>query len=82
MPYLMQHHKPKEGEISAEDILLVVTVETAGSLVKSSLSRELRRFMVSGLSVIPKITYWDVRRHITPNLYLKLMCVHKRTSHC
>lgn len=46
----MQHHKPKEGEISAEDILLVVTVETAGSLVKSSLSRELRRFMVSGLS--------------------------------
>lgn len=46
----MQHHKPKEGEISAEDILLVVKVETAGSLVKSSLSRELRRFMVSGLS--------------------------------
>lgn len=58
MPYLMRHHKPKEGGISAEDSL-VVKVEGAGSLVKSSVSRELRSFMVSGLSKsFPRSRAW------------------------
>lgn len=49
MLYLMQHHKPEEGVVSAED-MLVIKVERAGSPVKSSFSRELRSFMASGLS--------------------------------